>query len=322
MNGFFNVFAGVMGGMAGGPEHMVFEETYRAYSMAMAGKDHNDGDKILMPSSALQRLTMMHVQYPMMFKISNPRAKRTSHCGVMEFSADEGKVYLPQWMMQNLIIEEGSMIMIRNVQLPKGRFVKFRPHSKDFLDISNPRAVLEKQLRLHSCVTKGDVLMFTYVGRQYYIDIMEVRPADAVSIIETDMEVDFDAPVDYVEPTRTTSAAAGGGAGGGRGGGMEDDDVKIVEPSLLTRSDSIPIASPPAKAPSTFVGAGRRLGDDAPVGQGAAAGFGSSPAGGVILSRSPSGGAGGAKPKSLNKFEARKAAQSFQGKGMSLKDDE
>ena len=45
-------------------------------------------------------------------------------------------------MMQNLLLEEGDLINIRSATLPKGRFVKLQPHTMDFLDISNPRAVL------------------------------------------------------------------------------------------------------------------------------------------------------------------------------------
>jgi hypothetical protein len=33
----------------------------------------------------------------MLFQISNLRDKRTSHCGVLEFVAEEGVVYLPYW---------------------------------------------------------------------------------------------------------------------------------------------------------------------------------------------------------------------------------
>ena len=66
---------------------------------------------------------------------------RTTHVGVMEFPAEEGKVFLPHWVMSNLVLREGEMVTVRNVQLPKAKFVKFQPHSKDFLDISNPRAV-------------------------------------------------------------------------------------------------------------------------------------------------------------------------------------
>lgn len=42
---------------------------------------------------------------------------------------------------------------------------------------------------------------------------------NAVSIIETDIEVDFAPPADYVEPTRPAARAAAGAGGGGGGGG-------------------------------------------------------------------------------------------------------
>jgi ubiquitin fusion degradation protein 1 len=35
---------------------------------------------------------------------------RKTHCGVLEFSAAEGSCYLPYWMMQNLLLEEGARV--------------------------------------------------------------------------------------------------------------------------------------------------------------------------------------------------------------------
>jgi len=49
-------------------------------------------------------------------------AKKT-YTGVLEFSADEGMVFLPIWMMNNLFLEEGSEIILRNMTLEKGTFV-------------------------------------------------------------------------------------------------------------------------------------------------------------------------------------------------------
>ena len=40
----------------------------------------------------------LHIDYPMLFEISNPRGKKSSHCGVMEFVAEEGVIYLPYWV--------------------------------------------------------------------------------------------------------------------------------------------------------------------------------------------------------------------------------
>jgi len=61
----------------------------------------------------------------MMFMISNPQMAKKSYCGVLEFSADEGCCHLPVWMMDNLFLEEGAEVILRNVSLPKGNFIKF-----------------------------------------------------------------------------------------------------------------------------------------------------------------------------------------------------
>lgn len=55
---------------------------------------------VIMPPSALDALTRLNVEYPMLFKLINSKKNRHSHAGVLEFVADEGKVYLPYWVSQ------------------------------------------------------------------------------------------------------------------------------------------------------------------------------------------------------------------------------
>ena len=50
-----------------------------------------------MPPSALSELTRLNIQYPMLFKLTSNRSKST-HCGVLEFVAEEGKIYIPHWV--------------------------------------------------------------------------------------------------------------------------------------------------------------------------------------------------------------------------------
>ncbi|OQR98833.1 ubiquitin fusion degradation protein [Thraustotheca clavata] len=186
-----------------------FDEHYRVYPVSFCDKAHlEDGDKILLPPSALETLARLHIEYPMLFKVKNEAVNRVSHCGVLEFSAPEGSCFMPYWMMQNMFLTEGSIVNIQNVTLPKATFVKIRPQSKDFLDISNPRAVLEASLRKFSCMTVGDTICLKYNDRNYLLDVREIRPADAASIIETDCEVDFEAPADYVPPAPPSSTPA------------------------------------------------------------------------------------------------------------------
>lgn len=49
--------------------------------------------------------------------------------------------------------------------------------------------------------------MVAYNNKKYYIDIIETKPANAISIIETDCEVDFAPPLDYKEPERPVAPA-------------------------------------------------------------------------------------------------------------------
>lgn len=188
--------------------NLQFEECYQCYSMAVSGRDLEAGDKILLPQSALETLARMNVEYPMLFQLRNTNMNRSTHCGVCEFSAQEGCCYLPFWMMQNLMIGEGSMIIVKNVSLPKAKFVKFRPQSVDFLEISNPRAVLEKTLRNYTCLTSGDQICIQYLSRSLYLEVVEVKPGGAASIVETDCEVDFAEPVGYVPPPKPSDVVA------------------------------------------------------------------------------------------------------------------
>ena len=95
-------------------------------------------------STRLEKLAQLEIDYPMMFEIANPRnVASRMHCGVLEFIAQEGMVYLPYWMMENMRLNEGDIVHLRSATLQKGRYVKLQPQTTDFIKISNPKAVLE-----------------------------------------------------------------------------------------------------------------------------------------------------------------------------------
>lgn len=159
-------------------------------------------NKVILPASALDHLTRLHIQFPMLFKLNNRSKARETHCGVLEFVAEEGRCYLPYWMMKNLLLNEGDLIQVEYVNLEIAKFAKFQPQSTDFLEISNPKAVLENALRNFATLTKGDVISINYNDKNYELCILETRPGNAVSIIECDMDVDFAPPVGYEEPAK------------------------------------------------------------------------------------------------------------------------
>lgn len=159
------------------------------------GDNGNNGDKITLPSSILHTLVELDIQFPIIFEIVSKHYK--THCGVIEFTADEGSCFIPEWIMKNLNIDEGDFIYIRNVSLSNASFIKFKPELK-FLELSDPRAVLEYILRSFSCVTIGDKLHFNYNCKEYILEVIEVKPKKACCIIDADIEVEFDEPDGYI----------------------------------------------------------------------------------------------------------------------------
>ncbi|KAK9505957.1 hypothetical protein O3M35_009912 [Rhynocoris fuscipes] len=183
-----------------------YNTQFNCYSVALLpGNEREDvenGGKIIMPPSALEHLTKLQITYPMLFRLYNAKYNRLTHCGVLEFVADEDNVYIPNWMMQNLMLDEGDIVEIEAINLPMGIFTRFQPHSADFLDITNPKAVLENCLRNFACLTTGDVINIKYNDKDYKLSVLETRPGLAVSIIECDMDVEFTAPIGYQEPNK------------------------------------------------------------------------------------------------------------------------
>jgi len=74
-------------------------------------------------------------------------------------------------MMGNMLLTEGQPVTFTNVSLPKGNFVKLQPVTSDFLDISNPKAVLERTLRSYSCLTVADCFVVNYNNKDYEIEV-------------------------------------------------------------------------------------------------------------------------------------------------------
>jgi ubiquitin fusion degradation protein 1 len=201
-----------------------FDEYFRCYPIAMMPgperEQANHGGKLFLPASALDKLTRLHITYPMLFELINGAAGKTTHAGVLEFTAEEGKVYLPYWLMETLQLDPGDLIQVKSTDLPLGSFIKLQPQSTDFLDISDPKAVLEQAFRSFSCLTKGDIFTFHYNDTVYRIGVLEVKPAgdkNAISVVETDLEVDFAPPIGYKEPERTSGTSTPRSMASGRG---------------------------------------------------------------------------------------------------------
>ncbi|GKE60561.1 ubiquitin fusion degradation protein 1, partial [Tanacetum coccineum] len=180
--------------------------SYTCFPLPKINKNHLEaGNRIIMPESTLEKIIYSHdLVYPMVFRIEKSDTSLYSHCGVIEFSADEGTVNMPTWMMTNMKLQEGEVVDIEYTTLPKGTYIKIQPHATKFTTLSDHKSLLENAFRDYACLTTGDTIVIDHEDEKYLIDVLETKPSDAISLFETDLEVDFATPLDYKEPEKET----------------------------------------------------------------------------------------------------------------------
>ena len=182
----------------------IFIEVYKAYPARMVYRDDIElSNSIILPASALGVLSSMKnfndSKNPILFRILNIELNISTHCGVAEFTAEEGACYLPSNMFERLCLTEGQQVNIRNFALKLGTFIKLQPHKTEFIDNPNPKTILEYNLRNYFCVTEGDTISVKFGKKIYNIDVIECKPDKAIRTLNTDIEVDFCPPKDYKE---------------------------------------------------------------------------------------------------------------------------
>lgn len=186
-----------------------FEQIYLATC-----NDELEEDKIVLPESALGTLNSQDAfsNGVMLFTISRLDAEgnvlSTTHCGVREFSAPEGTVVLSRKVINSLnTVEEADIrldpasfsmkVQIKYIRMNKLTYVKLRPIDNRFSTIVPIKNMLTENLIKHATLTKGDMLSVWYRGEEHRLRVIETKPEDHGSLIETDLEVDLDVSEEY-----------------------------------------------------------------------------------------------------------------------------
>lgn len=189
------------------------------YRVLEAVPYQGNGDKIKLPPSCFMELSDQGAfdKGPLYFQLSlapeesssnmdsvDTENCRTTHSGVLEFTADEGTVGLPPHVWRNLFPTDTPkicLVEVRYVWLPKGSYAKLQPDQIGFSDLPNHKAILETSLRQHATLSEDDIFRVNYGELIYKLRVLELKPSSSVSVLETDIEVDIVGPDSSVERT-------------------------------------------------------------------------------------------------------------------------
>ncbi len=154
-------------------------------------------DKIILPASVLDTLISQSndsnpLPSPLTFKMESPINGQLTHVGVREFSAPEGYVYLPPVVADKLQLKPGAAVNISLSELPKGSYLQIKPLEAGY-HINDWRALFESKLHSsYTTLTKNEILQIDdHTGRVYKFLVSDLKPSDAVCIVDTDVDLDI-----------------------------------------------------------------------------------------------------------------------------------
>lgn len=174
-------------------------------------------DKIRLPKSSGDALMSQDAPKngAMLFELSTS-AGRTLHAGVLDFSAAQGTVGVPEHLIRNLwglTTGDGQChghVIVTYKKLPKGTYVSFQPRSAGFQEEvgDGVEQVLQASMFTHSTLTQGEWVQVSYAGTFHDLKVLALKPEPAVSIIETDLEAEVDPSVETEDKLRAEEEAA------------------------------------------------------------------------------------------------------------------
>jgi hypothetical protein len=189
-----------------------------------------DTNRVILPASAFEALERERALErhggPLTFELAVQDdeaaggAART-HCGVSEFTAEEGTVGIPPAVALSLARGRGvdwlagRSVRVRFEALPRvakasvalqPRGDGFHAEGRDVVNI-DIKSVLLRTLRDSLTLSEGDWIPLRHEGRTYELVVRRLEPEPALLLLDTDVEVDL-LPSEAVQRAERAAAAA------------------------------------------------------------------------------------------------------------------
>jgi hypothetical protein len=185
-----------------------WSSTLLASSLAGDSKQPPQGDRMLLPQSALEALmaapASINYNYqpetenlPLIFRLENKSSGKKVYAGVREFVGAEDHVGLTPYLLVALGVDadKPAEIEVTTKQAPKGTYIRLRPLEAGY----NPddwKPILERELRKHfTTLTNNTKIQISGGGKEVFDFLVDkIEPeGEAICVVDTDLEVDIEA---------------------------------------------------------------------------------------------------------------------------------
>jgi ubiquitin fusion degradation protein 1 len=164
--------------------------------------DLENSNKTLLPAACIPDLDLdAGITY---LEVSSDTNDKKVVCAVHEHTETPGIIFMPSRIMNAMGIDACDNVkVVQKTDIQKGEYIKIRPFQKAFIELSNPKAVLERHIsQFYPVLTKGEVINILYNDVDYQIEIVETKPSSSIQTTNCDINLDFDRPVDMEDESK------------------------------------------------------------------------------------------------------------------------
>ena len=161
-----------------------------------------NSNKAIVPQILINDITNKYddeLSFPLYYKFKEKNIVFTYYESVIDIDA----IYLPKYMFEELKIEEGEIkeFNLLKESLPKGTKCVLQPHTSNFFEIQDYRNYLEKVFsENYSSLSENTTIQIPFFDNFIKLNVIKLEPKSISSIIDTDLTVNFEKALDYVEP--------------------------------------------------------------------------------------------------------------------------
>lgn len=158
----------------------------------------NYGGKVCLPPQCLERIVGSGRNIPrlMVFDVASSTKKNLRvKCGVIDFTAADGEIWMPEWMLKSLDFPAKVVVtLMAGEEVPKATSLLFQLLDHDLLKLG-AKVILERHLRSFPILSQGEVIPIEFNGKIYPLKIAKAEPFGGhVITVDTDIAVDFVCP--------------------------------------------------------------------------------------------------------------------------------
>lgn len=149
----------------------------------------NRSDHIIIPADMAERILYSRMTQHIL-RLFNTNLDIQTYGRIIAYDAPHRTIVIPDWMFESLMIKPGDKVDADTVQIGKLESLKMKIPKC----MTDPHAILEYELRDHSVIYTGKILITKILGKCFELVVTDTKPGfvGIINNADLNLEIEYD----------------------------------------------------------------------------------------------------------------------------------